>query len=355
MILHRGSRKAGFTLIELLVVISIIAVLIALLLPAVQSAREAARRIQCVNNLKQIGLATHNYISVSDLFPPGAIKGGWSMTSNGMTWRALILPQMEANNQFNSLNFSLIANGVGPAIATVWYSSVAGFLCPSDGQGQIAPGFAEWANPAVKNPNGSTPVNNPPPFPPNNPSGTQLIPVSNYLISFGDNYAVFPLSGANPWETPPGSNPQIGWHGFWGTNNGGGSMRAFGDYSTGGIASISSVTDGLSNTVFVGEGLPDEDANNEFYGFTGGAAGTTIPINWKTNQRDTACIQNWGSTNWNCRFSYAARGFKSRHPGGANFLFADGSVKFLKSTINRVTYAAIGSRNGGEVVSSDAY
>ena len=91
------------------------------------------------------------------------------------------------------------------------------------------------------------------------------------------------------------------------------------------------------------------------WGFTGTAAGVTIPINWKTNIRGTGCDGQYGSTNWNCRFSYAARGFKSRHPGGANFLFADGSVRFLKNSINRVTYAALGSRNGGEITSSDAY
>jgi prepilin-type processing-associated H-X9-DG protein len=172
------------------------------------------------------------------------------------------------------------------------------------------------------------------------------------MMSFGDNYAVYPLSGANPWETPPGSSPQIGYNGFWGTNNSSGTMRGFSDYSTGGIASVASVTDGMSNTIIVGEGLPAEDANSELWGFTGAAVGVTIPINWKTN---TTTSTSYGTTDWTSRFSYAARGFKSRHPGGANFLFADGSVHFLKASINRVTYAALGSRNGGEVVSSDAY
>jgi len=348
MIALRRLRKAGFTLIELLVVIAIIAVLIALLLPAVQSAREAARRTQCVNNLKQIGLATHNYISSCDMFPPGAIKGGFAYTSNGMNWRPLILAHMEATNQYNSINFSLPINQNGPALATVWYTSIASFLCPSDGMGQAPIGFVPY-----KGPNGSTSITVPP-FKPGTTSG-QLVPVSNYLMSFGDNYAVLPLSGANPWETAAGTVPQIGFNGFWGTNNDGGTMRGFSDYSTGGTATIASVTDGLSNTVFAGEGLPDEDANNDFWSFTGAAAGTTIPINWKTNQRDAACVDKWGSTNWSCRFSYAARGFKSRHSGGANFLLADGSVRFIKASISRITYAAIGSRNGGEVVSADAY
>ncbi|SIO57068.1 prepilin-type N-terminal cleavage/methylation domain-containing protein/prepilin-type processing-associated H-X9-DG domain-containing protein [Singulisphaera sp. GP187] len=348
---HRCSRKQGFTLIELLVVIAIIAVLIALLLPAVQAAREAARRTQCVNNLKQIGLATHNYISTNSVFPPGAIKDGFQtlgLGSNGMSWRPLMLSYMEAGNQYNAINFGLSNTLSGPSLATVWYTSIASFLCPSDGQGQAPVGFVPY-----KGPNGSTSIT----VAPFRPGSTteQLVPVTNYLMSFGDNYAVLPLSGANPWETAAGTVPQIGLDGFWGTNNNGGTMRGFSDYTTGGVASIASVTDGTSNTIFVGEGLPDEDANNDFFSFTGAAAGTTIPINWKTNQRDSACVDKWGSTNWNCRFSYAARGFKSRHPGGANFVFADGSVHFIKNSISRVTYAAIGSRNGGEVVSSDSY
>ena len=97
--------------------------------------------------------------------------------------------------------------------------------------------------------------------------------------------------------------------------------------------------------------MPAEDANNEFWTATSAAAGTTIPLNWKTD----LAVGGFGSTNWNSRLSYAARGFKSRHPGGANFLFADGSVKFLKNSISKVTYAALGSRAGGEVISADAY
>ena len=348
---RRGVRS-GFTLIELLVVIAIIAVLIALLLPAVQSAREAARRTQCVNNLKQIGLAAHNYISTNDMFPPSAVKGGWAFTGNGMTWRAAILQQMELGNQFNAINFSLQLNeNPGPALLTVWYMTFNTFLCPSDADGQSPPGFVPYGD------TGTYSVVSP-------PDPTRMyVPISNYMMSFGDNYAIGNLTAtANPWETPYGTpavppTPQIGHDGFWGTNTNGGQMRAFADYRDGRTATIASVTDGTSNTIFVGESLASEDPNNEMWGFTGGAAGVTVPLNWKTNKPKTACADggSYGSSDWNCRFSYAARGFKSRHPGGANFLFADGSVKFLKSSISRVTYAALGSRNGGEVVSSDAY
>jgi len=137
------SNRHGFTLIELLVVIAIIAVLIGLLLPAVQAAREAARRAQCVNNMKQIGLALHNYHDVHNSFPPGAITFGgdpWNALSNQLNWRALILPQMEANNVYNSVNFNIQTTGdTGAgrnpgAMYTAWMTVNNTWLCPSDGK-----------------------------------------------------------------------------------------------------------------------------------------------------------------------------------------------------------------------------
>ncbi len=355
----RAVKHRGFTLIELLVVIAIIAVLIALLLPAVQAAREAARRTQCINNLKQIGLGVHNYISSNELFPPSAVDGGWSLKGAGFSWRAMILPQMELGPQYNSLNFSQpqslyygSSTNTAGYLITAWYTTMNVFLCPSDGQGQAPNGFAPFNQGGTT---GSTSVLNPP------DPNRNYVPIVNYMMSFGDNYAITTLTPtANPWETPVGATlpmgtPQIGYSGFWGTNNNSGTMRGFADYSTHQTASMASVTDGTSNTIFAGESLPAEDPNNEMWGFTGTAVGVTVPINWKTTRYPCSDGQLWGSADWSCRYSYAARGFKSRHPGGANFLFADGSVKFLKNSINRATYAALGSRNGGEVVSADAY
>ena len=358
---YRTVLHRGFTLIELLVVIAIIAVLIALLLPAVQAAREAARRTQCVNNLKQIGLGAFNYESSNNVYPPGAVKGGWDKTGNGFSWRAAILPQMELGPQFNAINFSIQINAgdavFAGAISTVWYTTFNVFLCPSDGQGQSPAGYAPYYKPT-----GTYSVT-PPPDP-----NRQYVPVVNYYMSFGDNYAIGNLvPAANPWETPYGTtavppNPQIGHKSYWGrTGNAidgsktGGTMRGFSDYYDGQVASLASVTDGTSNTIFVGEGLPAEDPNSEMWGFTGVASGVTIPLNWKTTRSDCNDSQAYNTTDWGCRFAYSARGFKSRHPGGANFLFADGSVHFLKNSINRATYAALGSRAGGEVVSADAY
>ncbi len=348
-----SKTKRGFTLIELLVVIAIIAVLISLLLPAVQSAREAARRAQCINNLKQIGLAIHNYESSMGCFPPSAMStnpnqgwGAWS--NNGVSWRVLILPQMEQSNKYNSFNFSLVEGAQGDTALTAWMATVPAFLCPSDGQHDN--GFLST--------NTSTGV-----YPMFVPPSAGKTPIVNYHMSFGDNYAIGNLSngGSNPWETPCSGpavgQPQIGMAGFWGTKydcaitaTGAGTMRAFADYRTMQFATISSVTDGLSNTVICGEGLPAEDANNEFWTATGASAGTTLPINLKTANP----AGGFGTADWTSRFSYAARGFKSRHPGGANFLNADGSVRFLKSTIGKAVYAAIGSKSGGEVVDSSA-
>jgi prepilin-type processing-associated H-X9-DG protein len=224
------------------------------------------------------------------------------------------------------------------------------YSCPSDGKNN---GFAPFNDPT-----GTYPM-----FCPPNPSGgAQLVPTTNYNYSFGDNYAVLPLSGANPWETPgpvAAGQPRIGWNGFWGTRGviapPAGDVevfRGFSDYRTMQSCSLASVTDGTSNTLIVGEALPDQDANNEIWGATGAAAGVTIPINWDTSKP----YAGFGAgAPWNTRASYAGRGFKSRHPGGGNFLFLDGSVHFLKQTINPFTYAALGSRAGGEVISADAY
>lgn len=201
--------------------------------------------------------------------------------------------------------------------------------------------------------------------------------MANYAGSFGDNYAIGALTNGynNPWETPPTATlppgqVRIGYDGFWGTtyatNNAattGGSLRGIFDYRTGQITTIASINDGTSNTIMVGEMIPFEAADSNTYNLNGGTAGVTIPINWSTRDTPTnrpanrPCLVSFGNAqnSWNCRFAYSNKGFKSRHPGGANFLFSDGSVKFLKQTISRPTYAALGSKNGGEVVSADSY
>jgi prepilin-type processing-associated H-X9-DG protein len=337
--------------------------LIALLLPAVQSAREAARRTQCVNNMKQIGLALHNYSDQFGAFPPGGVvvlANPWANNSNMLAWRALILPQMEQNNLYNSINVNINAFGGydAGAMYTAWVTIPSSWLCPSDPDngGGLRPmqgAIGQW-------PAGNAPLN------PATGQPATVCPVTNYLASWGDNYAGGDLcNGCLPWETYPGTNlplgtTRIGYPGYWGTNHDGGSARGMFDYLTMQVIRIASVTDGTSNTIMVGEALPIQAANNQFWNAPGGSAGTTIPINWNSNTfpaTDPACNGNWESatTPLGCRYGCASDGFKSLHPGGANFTFADGSVHFLKASINLVTYCALGSRLGGEVVSSDAY
>jgi prepilin-type N-terminal cleavage/methylation domain-containing protein/prepilin-type processing-associated H-X9-DG protein len=374
--LQSQSERRGFTLIELLVVISIIAVLIALLLPAVQSAREAARRAQCINNLKQIGLALHNYQQAMGSFPTGGIMvagsgNEWAATSNDLSWRALVLPYIEGGTLYNAVNTALPAFAGaldGGEMYTAWVTVPASWLCPSDGKN--GGGFVAYDCGALNSTNGNCPGGNPPinPF-----TGTPVtvVPVSNYAGSHGDNYNGGILCDCLPWETPstatllPGQI-RMGWPGFWGTTFGpafvvgGGSMRGMFDYRTMQTATIDSVNDGTSNTIFVGEVLPSNAADSNFWNFNGGTAGTTIPLGWDANTVPgnlPTCYQQWENTTapLGCRYGAANKGFVSVHPGGANFLFCDGSVHFMKKTIAQITYNALGSRAGGEVISSGSY
>jgi prepilin-type N-terminal cleavage/methylation domain-containing protein/prepilin-type processing-associated H-X9-DG protein len=375
-------RRRGFTLIELLVVIAIIAVLIALLLPAVQSAREAARRAQCVNNLKQIALALHNYESSQSVFPPGgvadespsaAFPGGQSIwggpgTNNIASWRALVIPQMEGGTIYNAINFSVSLNdatsssGQWTALMTIMNT----WLCPSDDNFMGAgDGFRSASGAWGNYPNGNSPQN---PF---THAPETRVPISNYAGSFGDNYAIGALTPVqNPWETYPypptlaPGQPRIGWPGFWGTAwndqinaRGAGNLRGIFCYRIAQVppVRIAHITDGTSNTLLLGEVLPAQTADSNFWDHNGACFGTTIPINWQTLRPVCSDGATFGSADWQCRYSYASKGAKSKHPGGANFAFCDGSVHFLKNSINLPTYCAVGSRSGGEVVSSDAY
>jgi prepilin-type N-terminal cleavage/methylation domain-containing protein/prepilin-type processing-associated H-X9-DG protein len=378
---RRPRSRPGFTLIELLVVIAIIAVLIALLLPAVQSAREAARRAQCTNNLKQIGIAMHNYHDQFGSYPPGGIttsvgSSPWSPYANEIGWRGLILPQMEGNTVFNAFNSMInprATAGQEGALFTAFQTVFTTWLCPSDGTngGGRLPTGTNSKDPSQGN-NQWTDQ-------PNDPTTGQMptqTTVSNYAGSFGDNYCggvlcAPGLTWETPWTTvtlPPGT-PRIGWNGYWGTGFGppdgftlgSGTMRGYFDYrGTQKPPNIAAVTDGSSNTLMAGEVIPSRAADSNFWFFNGAYAGTTVPLGWNSNTYPASaanCFQQWqNSTAPNgCRYSAAAKGFVSLHPGGANFLFGDGSVKFLKNSISLITYCSLGSRAGGEVVSSDAY
>jgi prepilin-type processing-associated H-X9-DG protein len=300
---------------------------------------------------------------------------------------------MEGGTLYNAINVNLPAYGAMTtnmdsggtmaadpgAMYTAWVTVPSSWLCPSDGKNSDrGPGLRAQECSLTDPGGGSATGNCPTGSAPINP-GTGLpagvCPVSNYAGSFGDNYCGGTLMGGLPWETFPGTNlppgaVRIGWPGYWGTNTnndypntgnqGGGQLRGYFDYSTDQVASIDSSTDGTSNTIIVGEVLPYRANDSNFYGFNGATAGCTVPLGWNSNTVPPLapnCPFNWQAPNTplGCRFSASAKGFVSEHPGGANLLFADGSVHFLKNTISLITYAALGSRNGGEVISSGAY
>jgi prepilin-type N-terminal cleavage/methylation domain-containing protein/prepilin-type processing-associated H-X9-DG protein len=304
------SARKGFTLIELLVVIAIIAALIALLLPAVQSAREAARRASCVNNLKQIALATMNYHDVNQVFPTQIGGTPWgSIKDARVGWLLQILPQMEQSNLFSAYNFS---NSVGPNLGVPWCSpsnstvivtSVSLFICPS------YPGAKTINNQADFNGLGA-------------PENTWAVGVTCYKGNLGDN------SSATTFVTPYASlgDVAVARGIFWrGTQ----------------VTPIAGVTDGTSNTFLAGEALPSKCEWNSWANSNHSVAMTSIPLNSKLNTNPA-----------NYPTCY---GFQSQHPSGANFAMVDGSVRFIKETINYGTYMAVSSRAGAEVVGSDAF
>jgi prepilin-type N-terminal cleavage/methylation domain-containing protein/prepilin-type processing-associated H-X9-DG protein len=329
-----GTRRRGFTLIELLVVIAIIAVLIALLLPAVQSAREAARRAQCVNNLKQIALAMHNYHDTTGSFPPQAVNFANDYGGTWFGWPQMILTTMEQMPLYNSCNFAV--NICLPANnPTVYLARINTFLCPSDDSDKI---YTErwWA--IRINLNSIT-------------NGSPL----NYITSWGDNKtgSIFDyLSGEGTAFT-------------WGCGK---TFRGlFGECSAGAVTSIRECNDGTSNTFLAGENSPNLNGGLTWANPDASAGTTVIPMNWFTNLKDGQREPNGDLCDHNpailvtadhvrCYRNYTYNfAFKSYHPGGANFGLADGSIRFVKQTINARVYNALASRAGGEVTSADQY
>jgi prepilin-type N-terminal cleavage/methylation domain-containing protein/prepilin-type processing-associated H-X9-DG protein len=376
------SRRRGFTLIELLVVIAIIGVLIALLLPAVQAAREAARRTQCVNNLKQIGLAMHNYHDTNGVFPMMASKNcnsdPFTKCPGYADWRgwsalATALPFVEQLPLYNAINFFFaeeIHDGVSqPMNSTVNSTVVRAYMCPSD------PNVGRFC-------------------------------INNYHACYGTT---------SEWPTAPSGS------------TGGSLQNADGNGSTGMFAiwlsyGIADALDGTSNTILFSEALVGDSQGNDT---PPRGVGTTTPgSHYRGNgviipnvasyyQDDftaspaanqafmvglNACLTafqdptstkitshrgyRWASVSEGCAFNVAqtpndkqypfgvcrpwpnpnasdngsiSLAASSQHPGGVNVLMADGSVKFVKESVSRATWQALGTRAKGEIVSSDSY
>jgi prepilin-type N-terminal cleavage/methylation domain-containing protein len=315
-------RKA-FTLVELLVVITIIGILVSLLLPAVQSAREAARRMQCSNNIKQIALALHSYHGSFGTLPYGS--GSCCDDSNpqawGGTWPTMILAQLDQPGLYNSLDFKKHMQDQNPALVTTVIST---YICPSDADASTAilTGRFSRDNPPTALGlwyTGSMGPTAPDacPFCPNGNADP-----SNYCCQ-GNNFGTM--------STAESANPGGG-HSYPEGNGVGMFMR----YHN--ATRFESVTDGLSNTLLVGETLPRDCIFVSAFAVNFNVSPTTIPIN--TMENDGGQPTNWWRT---C-------GFKSQHPGGATFALGDGSIHFLSEAIDFKLYNNLGTRAGGEPV-----
>ncbi len=307
------SRR-GFTLVELLVVIAIIGILVALLLPAVQSAREAARRIQCANNVKQVTLALHNYESGQKTLPFGV---SWSQNTG--TWASFILPQLELQNHYNLFDFKQSMEHANNKIAVE--TVVAAYICPSDGKASEAI-MGHRCTCCGSSPLRSMVLWYAASMGPTAPDSCPFCP---------DGPGSYCCQGANYGSNPPGA-----FVGLFGRSE----------------VSIpfSDIKDGLSNTLMLGETLPKHCFHNSAFGRNFPIAGTQIPMNIMEGQEGQP--DSWSQSDLHSKNVHnRVCGFKSQHAGGAMFSLGDGSVRFLHDTIDYRLYNALGTRSGAEVVS----
>lgn len=337
------SKKRGFTLIELLVVIAIIAVLIALLLPAVQAAREAARRAQCVNNMKQLGLALHNYESVNGVFPPACVIGREVGSTNfvfgGWSVHGRLLPFVEQGVMFNAINLNLTYSA--SSNATVATQKVAIFLCPSEPKIE-----------ARQEPFGLV-------------HGTSYgFSMGDWLVWSGltldrDNRHAFAVNKSRRIsEFSDGMSQSIV------TSE----VKNHQNYARdcGGLAQIHNQTTIPSPMADPHAVAPEYAAGCDFRNsghtewFDGQAHQSGVTFAWTPNRKTPRPstgqdIDITGQRESRGGPTYAAITSRSHHPGGVNSLFGDGPVRFVKDTVNGVSWRGLGTIQGGEVISADSY
>ena len=306
------KNKLGFTLVELLVVIAIIAMLVTLLLPAVQAAREAARRAQCINNLRQVGLGVLNFESANGFVPFGS-----DYPKSTKTWAASILPFIEAQAHFDMFDFSKpLRDNVNRPARTI---PVNVYMCPSDPDSGNRPILDQRGDSPAHNPSESAMLSYPGSMGPTHPDNCPFCPDNR---PSPDNWCCQGLS--------------------FGTGDEGSFVGMFGRYEK--TIALKRVTDGLSKTVLAGETIPSHYVWNGAFVPNFPVSGMTIPIN--TMEQDDKkhgghTLILWAITS----------GFKSYHPGGANFVMGDGSVHFFSESIDHQIYAGLGTRAGNEPVS----
>ncbi len=351
MTLRRRNSKctpyglSGFTLVELLVVIAIIGVLVALLLPAVQAAREAARRMTCSNNLKNIGLSIQNFHGAANKFPKGVhygISSGGSplcqvpqkyckIPRTGKGWIVDILPYMEQAPLHESLrpgfestvSFKIpeVSGGEGMGrldIRESMQTQLAVLTCPSDTAEHIRTDQFWWKNDEIE------------------------VATTNYKGMIGDSFHV--PGHSKHTSRPDIANPnQPKRHGSIPDCHGSATTECNGllwRNSYGWDVSMRQVTDGTSNTIVVGETVVDQDPHSAAFFSDGDWAGTYQRLNYFHDDPETLE-----------EFWVSVRSFRSHHPGGVQFAMVDGSVQYLQEDIEHLVYRALSTKNGGETVS----
>ncbi len=324
----RLSFRRAFTLVELLVVIAIIGVLVALLLPAVQAAREAARRSQCSNNLKQLALAMHNYHDTMLVLPAASYCGGAtpppgvSQYEKGHTWLESLMPFIEQQNWFDQINFKAAINAGGnPAVLNE--RVVKSLMCPSDPDAGLLPNKRET---------------NYTPYESANPDSKSM--GASYIPCVGPMQM---NSCPRPIMADP-KNPAITNINCKGSQLGRMDDEAYGMFNGGRKAlNLSACTDGTSNTFLLGETLPIYNTLQMYFVSHAHCGSTNPPINF--HKQYTACPKAPNARVGSC-YSHMG-GYKSQHPGGAQMAMVDGSVTMVNQTIDYVLYQYLGDRADG--------